>query len=466
MIGILNIAGHQRKLLSLTTSYSKTVCKKGYPDSLPIAHFFKVSFLTEEGDDFFADWMYGKNKHYQWQKGQWYNGTIVFYDETSYGQEFLRYELTAALATSFRVDYDQEKGMITTLEIFATERIYDHKFIINSEYYAITFDYVKPKEKERVIAQKRKLAIKTIECVSALDISQHDGEKDGVLSGYTYQFNVKEYQGVIPTEEEKRNIKWYMTFTNTEEELVGHVITHKGDSLFLKLPNEMTGKTIHIYAYFSDKEQEGSLELPIVDNFYVIVGFEVNDQEAYEESVSRLVGKVSALRSYYDVGHAFTYIVKNNYIQNFLSLGPIGENTERVYGKGTPDYHISENINLFKISISSTQYHSLLKEIVKVRNRITTGKDNYDILIDNYSCASAAKKLLDTAIPSIPEAESYVLISPKITKRMINPYAWYSNFKKSKWKDSEKILSADENLWQSIMEQCQSENKPKDPYLM
>ena len=114
------------------------------------------------------------------------------------------------------------------------------------------------------------------------------------------------------------------------------------------------------------------------------------------------------------MGHAFTYIVKNNYIQNFLSLGPIGENTERVYGKGTPDYHISENINLFKISISSTQYHSLLKEIVKVRNRITTGKDNYDILIDNYSCASAAKKLLDTAIPSIPEAESYVLISPKI----------------------------------------------------
>mgnify|MGYP000286279400 CR=1 FL=1 len=53
MIGILNIAGHQRKLLSLTTSYSKTISKKGYPNSLPIAHFFKVSFLTEEGDDFF-----------------------------------------------------------------------------------------------------------------------------------------------------------------------------------------------------------------------------------------------------------------------------------------------------------------------------------------------------------------------------------------------------------------------------
>lgn len=147
MIGILNIAGHQRKLLSLTTSYSKTVSKKGYPNSLPIAHFFKVSFLTEEGDDFFAGWMYGKNNHYQWQKGQWYNGTITFYDDTSYGQEFLHYELTTALATSFRVDYDQEKGMITTLEIFARERVYDHKFIINSEYYAIMFDYVEVKDK-------------------------------------------------------------------------------------------------------------------------------------------------------------------------------------------------------------------------------------------------------------------------------------------------------------------------------
>ena len=152
MIGILNIAGHQRKLLSLTTSYSKTVSKKGYPNSLPIAHFFKVSFLTEEGDDFFADWMYGKNNHYQWQKGQWYNGTITFYDDTSYGQEFLHYELTTALATSFRVDYDQEKGMITTLEIFARERVYDHKFIINSEYYAIMFDYVEPKEKTQQLS--------------------------------------------------------------------------------------------------------------------------------------------------------------------------------------------------------------------------------------------------------------------------------------------------------------------------
>ena len=152
MIGILNIAGHQRKLLSLTTSYSKTVSKKGYPNSLPIAHFFKVSFLTEEGDDFFADWMYGKNNHYQWQKGQWYNGTITFYDDTSYGQEFLHYELTTALATSFRVDYNQEKGMITTLEIFARERVYDHKFIINSEYYAIMFDYVEPKEKTQQLS--------------------------------------------------------------------------------------------------------------------------------------------------------------------------------------------------------------------------------------------------------------------------------------------------------------------------
>ena len=31
----------------------------------------------------------------------------------SYGQEFLLYELTVALAIIFRVDYDQEKGMVT-----------------------------------------------------------------------------------------------------------------------------------------------------------------------------------------------------------------------------------------------------------------------------------------------------------------------------------------------------------------
>ena len=179
MIGILNIAGHQRKLLSLTTSYSKTVSKKGYPNSLPIAHFFKVSFLTEEGDDFFADWMYGKNNHYQWQKGQWYNGTITFYDDTSYGQEFLHYELTTALATSFRVDYDQEKGMITTLEIFARERVYDHKFIINSEYYAIMFDYVEPKEKTQQLSNDEpEIVVYYFKDIEGNPINQEELEPD------------------------------------------------------------------------------------------------------------------------------------------------------------------------------------------------------------------------------------------------------------------------------------------------
>ena len=36
MIGILTIAGYQRKLLSLTTSYSKTVCKRGMVTTLEI----------------------------------------------------------------------------------------------------------------------------------------------------------------------------------------------------------------------------------------------------------------------------------------------------------------------------------------------------------------------------------------------------------------------------------------------
>lgn len=63
----------------------------------------------------------------------------------------MQYELTEALATSFRVDYDQEKGMVTTLEILARERVYDHKFIINSEYYAIRFDYVRAKDRGQTV---------------------------------------------------------------------------------------------------------------------------------------------------------------------------------------------------------------------------------------------------------------------------------------------------------------------------
>ena len=246
MIGILNIAGHQRKLLSLTTSYSKTVCKKGYPNSLPIAHFFKISFLTEEGDDFFADWMYGRNKNYPSLKGQWYNGTIIFYDETSYGQEFLQYELTAALATNFRVDYDQEKGMVTTLEIFARERVYDHKFIINSEYYAITFDYMKPKEKGQQLLNDKFTLL-----VTKMD-GKTEAKPNEKITYRVTQFNRE------ATDNDKKHINWLVKIDGKEE-----LQKTKGEFFELNIKEEWSEKEIFVYAYLRKPSEKVSVKTTI-----------------------------------------------------------------------------------------------------------------------------------------------------------------------------------------------------------
>ncbi|MFJ1376794.1 type VI secretion system tube protein TssD [Capnocytophaga canimorsus] len=148
MKGILNFNGIERTLISFRLPHRRRIDTSGYPCSLPRDSFFYVSFLAEEGDDFFMQWMCGKNIAHGGAKGFWHDGEIVFYDETSDGQEFYRYDLQYVMPIHFRLEYDHQNGMVIHLTLTALDRVYNRLFHTEN-FYGYFFEYAKPKEKPK-----------------------------------------------------------------------------------------------------------------------------------------------------------------------------------------------------------------------------------------------------------------------------------------------------------------------------
>ncbi|WP_172914991.1 type VI secretion system tube protein TssD [Capnocytophaga canis] len=148
MKGILNFKGIERTLISFRLPHRRRIDTSGYPCSLPRDSFFYVSFLAEEGDDFFMQWMCGKNIAHGGAKGFWHDGEIVFYDETSDGQEFYRYDLQYVMPIHFRLEYDHQNGMVIHLTLTALDRVYNH-LLHTENFYGYFFEYAKPKEKPK-----------------------------------------------------------------------------------------------------------------------------------------------------------------------------------------------------------------------------------------------------------------------------------------------------------------------------
>ncbi|AWL77990.1 hypothetical protein DKB58_03010 [Capnocytophaga canimorsus] len=113
-----------------------------------------MSFLAEEGDDFFMQWMCGKNIAHGGAKGFWHDGEIVFYDETSDGQEFYRYDLQYVMPIHFRLEYDHQNGMVIHLTLTALDRVYNHLFHTEN-FYGYFFEYAKPKEKPKPVWKEK-----------------------------------------------------------------------------------------------------------------------------------------------------------------------------------------------------------------------------------------------------------------------------------------------------------------------
>jgi hypothetical protein len=189
-----------------------------------------------------------------------------------------------------------------------------------------------------------------------------------------------------------------------------------------------------------------------IDDYYVVVGFEVNKPAAFVDDTHDLAK---------DYGHAFFYVVKNNVMTKVFSFGPNGRGKIGWFDQGqqggvqvgskfnqgalikdgyknsrpgTPDYAISEEVKVFKILLTVSQGKKLEAETDKMREKIVKGKQNYTAYL-NDTCAETARDVLRSAGVDTPSGSGKVKHSGVLNFPIayaVNPYMWHHNFKLSK----------------------------------
>jgi len=219
---------------------------------------------------------------------------------------------------------------------------------------------------------------------------------------------------------------------------------------------------------------------------YVVVGFEVNQTEAFTLStINTLDYKIMKMAGVgekhwvhhldKDYGHAFFYVVSYGVVVKFFSFGPAGAGKigwanrgSRTPGEpnvwnqgavlkdgyansrpGTPDYEISEATKLFKISLTKDQYKRLMKETGRIREKIKKGEEKYTAYV-NDTCAETARDILDAAGIPTPSGSGFVNQSGAPWVHAINPYMWHHRFKEAGYHEAS--LVANKYLWEKIIE--------------
>jgi hypothetical protein len=203
-----------------------------------------------------------------------------------------------------------------------------------------------------------------------------------------------------------------------------------------------------------------------VDDYYVVVGFEVNNPAAFVNDAQDLA---------IDYGHAFFYVVKNLLIERVFSFGPKGGGKVGWFNAGnssdpnwadtgavlkdgyqnarpgTPDYRISEEVSAFKMPLTATLGVRLVEETEAQRQRVISGKQRYTAYM-NDTCAEEARDVLSSAGVASPEGAGIVrhsgmgiatgtYVDTRLGRYLVgftavNPYMWHKNFKASAYASS------------------------------
>jgi hypothetical protein len=189
-----------------------------------------------------------------------------------------------------------------------------------------------------------------------------------------------------------------------------------------------------------------------LDVFYLVVGFEVNNADAFTNNIHDLA---------VDYGHAFYYLVQNLIIIQSFSFGPQGRGKigwfdmgarggKRIYTMGaikkdgstnsrpsTADYKITETVKAFKITLTEHQAKKLNEKTNEARAEIYKGQINYTAFV-NDTCAETAKEILDDSAIPTPDGDSWIKhsdLSRVPIAHAVNPYKWHKEFK-SKYKET------------------------------
>jgi hypothetical protein len=202
-----------------------------------------------------------------------------------------------------------------------------------------------------------------------------------------------------------------------------------------------------------------------VDDYYVVVGFEVNNSDAFKDQTHDLAA---------DYGHAFFYVVKNQVVASIFSFGPGEFGKDGWFGKGnssTPNmynvgaviknrynnsrlgksnYGVTEVVNGYKVPLTLTQGVLLIAENEKMRTKVALGKERYTAYL-NDTCAETARDLLKSAGIDTPSGKGKVKHSgfvDLVVASATNPYMWQYNFSKTAFTHALlKINNPDPDQW-------------------
>jgi hypothetical protein len=204
-----------------------------------------------------------------------------------------------------------------------------------------------------------------------------------------------------------------------------------------------------------------------IDDYYVVVGFEVNNPAAFVNDTQDLA---------IDYGHAFFYVVKNLLIEKVFSFGPkdggkVGwfnqgnsrnpnwANTGAILKDGyqnarpgTPDYRVDEKVSAFKMPLTGSLGVRLVRETESQRQKVIGGKQRYTAYMSD-TCAEEARDVLSDAGVGCPEGSGIVrhsgmgvatgtYVDTRLGRYLVgftavNPYMWHKNFKASVYASNE-----------------------------
>lgn len=225
----------------------------------------------------------------------------------------------------------------------------------------------------------------------------------------------------------------------------------------------------------AQRKELRSSTVHIEDDFALVIGFEVEGFEQYFRTLKTFWNNTFNVHYVLDnPGHTFMYLSKNNRVTHFFSLGPEASNhgnegttKERMHGKGTPDYWISDETRLFRFYLNESEYEILANKIDERRKLIENG-DEYYRVIDNHTCASAVHDIIKTVWKDIPAGESRIAygdktgleFSPPIN--VVNPYAFYHDLVEAgfKFRVLKPTENPEDNIWDSII----FKEKTTDPF--
>ncbi|WP_123873994.1 hypothetical protein [Capnocytophaga canimorsus] len=386
MKGILNFKGIERTLISFRLPHRRRIDTSGYPCSLPRDSFFYVSFLAEEGDDFFMQWMCGKNIAHGGAKGFWHDGEIVFYDETSDGQEFYRYDLQYVMPIHFRLEYDHQNGMVIHLTLTALDRVYNH-LLHTENFYGYFFEYAKPKERPKPMPKEEPVVY----------VRDFDADKEEAQPNEKVTYKVTKYSQEKVTENDKKSIQWAIKIDGKQE-----VLKEKGEKLVLTIKEEWAGKEIIVMPFLVKPTEKVSKKTRVIQREILII---VGTEQSTQNMANRLMFPAMAVRKlrteYSDYPFVKVLIFTDGYTEGQLNAVEYSFSLHNKKVKIIRVNSTEDVVNIINTGNISATENNVIRKIASIyiySHGYIKSSNNEGVIAFGYKGKNADKQELDITL--------------------------------------------------------------------